>query len=518
MISVLIVDDEVLALKFLQNLINWQEEGFIIIGVANSGEKALQLFSKHNPQLVISDIRMPHRDGLFLCEQIRTRGSDAKIILLSAFQDFTYAKQAIKYGVSNYILKHELNAQTLLSELEKIKKEIFSKSKIQKILNEKLISNFILSSNSSSLEEPHFATDGKFTLLMIKKDVPYDIAATYTNPLDTGSDLLSELIIVSPQDETDYLEFIADTPIDNNHHVVLFSERTLFNGSQRHEAVLSAINDYRSNIINGMFSISAIFIGNLIWSQIPSKFRQLAHCIRYSIFYGPNYFGPQKSMPIDFVDKELDVNKVISEIEKVLYDGTKEIECKINKAFEYISKPMWNLSGLRKLCAGMAELYKSNADRCGVTIALDIGKCYRIEQLEDSFIKALTDIGSLMREYIGYTTTIRRAVAYIRMHYADDLTLEDLGDLLGLNGTYLGQLFRKETGTTFLKYLTAVRLEYAKELLLDGRYNVSEVADIVGYKTSQYFGHIFLKNVGMTPHQFRMKGIAPNCSNNLEKA
>lgn len=102
-----------------------------------------------------------------------------------------------------------------------------------------------------------------------------------------------------------------------------------------------------------------------------------------------------------------------------------------------------------------------------------------------------------------YSNIVVDMMRYINKNYCREISLESLGEEFQMNGVYLGQIFKKETGTTFLKYLTALRIEEAKRLLAQGDKNVSEVSEIVGYKTSQYFSQIFIKNVGMKPQEYK---------------
>lgn len=105
----------------------------------------------------------------------------------------------------------------------------------------------------------------------------------------------------------------------------------------------------------------------------------------------------------------------------------------------------------------------------------------------------------------GYSPVIWKTMRYIESHFREELSLEELGNQMSLNGVYLGQLFKKETGMTCLKYQTDCRMKKAEELLLSGRYHVGEVAELVGYQTSQYFSKTFQKNKGMTPQEYRRK-------------
>lgn len=121
MINIMLVDDEVLALDYLKNMVEWEKYGYHIVGCANSGKKALELYDKTTPEIVISDIRMPAMDGLEMTKRLKKKNKDVVVILLSAYKDFEYAKKGIQYGVSDYLLKHELSEEILLEELGRVR-------------------------------------------------------------------------------------------------------------------------------------------------------------------------------------------------------------------------------------------------------------------------------------------------------------------------------------------------------------------------------------------------------------
>ncbi len=106
----------------------------------------------------------------------------------------------------------------------------------------------------------------------------------------------------------------------------------------------------------------------------------------------------------------------------------------------------------------------------------------------------------------SYSVNVRQIISFIQEHFQEELTLDYIGCKFQMNGVYLGQLFKKEVGTTFLKFLTDYRLSQAKKMLEDGQYQVAEVAERVGYKTSQYFSQIFYKYMRMTPQDYKKWG------------
>ena len=136
MLTIMLVDDEVLALDYLKNMVAWEEHGYQVKGCATGAKKALELYDRIKPDIVISDIRMPGMDGLELTRLLKEKNKDTAIILLSAYGDFDYAQKAIRYGVSNYLLKHELCEKLLLTELERAREQVKRQKRKNQICQE----------------------------------------------------------------------------------------------------------------------------------------------------------------------------------------------------------------------------------------------------------------------------------------------------------------------------------------------------------------------------------------------
>ena len=128
MINVLLVDDEKLALEYLENIIDWNYYGFYLVGVTSDPEQALAIYKKCRPELIISDVKMPVMSGLELVDAMREYGGNSHILFLSAYKNFDYVKQAIRLNIDDYILKSDLDEETLLKKILRLK-EVIEKEK-----------------------------------------------------------------------------------------------------------------------------------------------------------------------------------------------------------------------------------------------------------------------------------------------------------------------------------------------------------------------------------------------------
>lgn len=122
--KVLIVEDEILALRNLLGLVDWEKEGFTVCGAVMNAKEALAVYKKTTPQILIVDIGLPGMNGLELSKQIIELNPNVYVILLTAFKDFNYAKEAVNLGINRYLLKNELTEETLIVELKEAVRDL----------------------------------------------------------------------------------------------------------------------------------------------------------------------------------------------------------------------------------------------------------------------------------------------------------------------------------------------------------------------------------------------------------
>ena len=202
-------------------------------------------------------------------------------------------------------------------------------------------------------------------------------------------------------------------------------------------------------------------------------------------------------------EEKISWNEQEKELRGIIFEGKKTDDF-ISYLFELVRYPRENLRGFRDLLFVLDNLAKEMEDRHGIIHIKKREAGYKIQDVENYYIEKMNYISETIQERTEkkYSNIVVDMMRYINKNYCREISLESLGEEFQMNGVYLGQIF-KETGTTSLKYLTALRIEEAKRLLAQGDKNVSEVSEIVGYKTSQYFSQIFIKNVGMKPQEYK---------------
>lgn len=501
MIKVLFVDDEVLAMEYLQNLIPWNEYGYEVVGYALNGKRALEMFEKEHPEIVISDIKMVGMDGLELAQKLRERSAEVIIILLSAYQDFEYAKKGIEYGVSNYLLKHELREEKLLLELDRIRKQLEAGNKRQKIYHKYFARQLIYDAEAMS-EEEEKELGNRFFLLLIHKSDTFRRGAFHEREWNAVEmQKLSEI-----QEDTEGISYMSDVQLTSNNIIMLYRIQNISSKYQ----ISSRIEQIGKRIASMLLSIEGCQF-NLIYSdeikrdEISHTFRKMSGQIRYAVFWKPccTYALNQLTEPKEM--GKIAWNEQIDELRGQIYEEKYEPEDIICYLFKMVRYPEYNLSAFKELLYALENLARELEAQEGILLEPQEehnGKYENVCQYYVEWFHAIY-LEVCAQADKEYSRLVQVMIRYIRQNFTQELSLESLGEEFQMNGVYLGQIFKKETGTTFLKYLTNCRMEEAKRLLEEGRLNIYEISEQIGYKTSQYFSQIFMKTVGMKPQEYK---------------
>lgn len=503
MIKVILVDDEVLALDYLESLIDWESEGFQVVGRATGGMKAWALFEKFKPEIVISDIRMIGMDGLELAGKIKEKYPAAIVVLLSAYKDFEYAQKGIQYGVSNYLLKHELNEETLLTELKHIKAEIVKQSKKDKIYQEYFMKQLIYCQGMIPGIDGLDLGNRLFMIMLHREDI-------FQNGSFAGQSLFIENykeirdVIEAPLEET--VSYIADAKINESHQIILYQiEKEVSKYKINH--LIEAKSKQLAQILKQVVGkeINVLYSYEIKKSEISATFQKMSRQIRYAVFWEAGAeFALEQIAEIETKDSVVWGDEMI-DLESAVYKDRQDIQGMLGYLFNLVTYPQYKLKSFKELVHLLEMTYRKIKEKESITGPEEKKNVYKVKEIQQYYSTCFLCLNEKIHDGRGtkYSNIVLEMMRYIRKNYEKELSLDVIGDVFHMNGVYLGQVFKKEVGMTFLKYLTTCRMDAARSLLESGRYNVSEVAEMSGYKTSQYFSQIFQKNVGMKPQEYK---------------
>lgn len=543
MVKVYLVEDEIIIRQSIKNSIDWEKEGYEFIGDASDGELALPVILKEKPDILITDIRMPFMDGLELSRMVKAELPDIKIVILSGYDDFEYAKQAIKIGVAEYLLK-PVSSAVLLEHLSEIAEKVRDEREdlaLKKVYyqemqeNEELIKMKFLGeliSGKLSLADAmekgkrfHMNLSGPFYRIILFKFIQEDHVQAEQ----------SEALAGAYEAVGGYVDRFRD---------VFRFQRGVEGWAFLLTSVEEEMETQTKAFIEGLKAVIAPF-DTLNWfggigSEV-ARIRELRYSFREAdkAFAGrfvqkPNQIISVEQLNFEQQDNEFDanifgeINQFDQIITRFLSSGSlEEVESFVGALFTEISEDHFRSLMIRQyiimnIYATVLTFCKKLRKDAGAE-GEAYGQWEGIRENEEILKQAVTTAESVddIKDYIGtlldhaielrntvggrrYSDIIQTAKERIEQDYmSEDISLNSVAAEVCMSPSYFSSVFSKEMGKTFIEYLTEVRMEKAKQYLACSSMKTSEISYEVGYKDPHYFSYIFKKTQGCTPKEYR---------------
>lgn len=525
MINVVIVDDEPFIRQGLKILIDWEEYGFSITGEAANGKEAISLLEYNNYDLIITDIKMPEIDGMELVEYIREHKSkDLKIIILSGYYEFEYAKQAIRYDVVDYILKpiqKEELIRVLLEFRESYNKEIkkakemehTEQNAIERHLNA-LCSGIYGQSDLSYIQDKlPYCTNLRYISIEISLDDEEFERLNKNEKRKVLKEFCETLkVYVAPYEKYVFLDVDKRNEIYGIGFIYTknfsiqkkMSEKEYTIGLQEY---IKSKQEYKFNVYIGQKINSIDQLSESFKSAIIAKSFQNYKNDKAIAYYDEmstmkfNTYGIKKEYMDELIHytEENAVDKIDECVEKIY----------LNFKIHNIDPKVINISIDYLLCRFIYLAKELDPEVDQEEVLHYISQCAFKESAARGSAKHFK---IFVKDFASYLTQLRQTNSHsvlkevereIEMHYMQNLSLKSLGEKYYINSAYLGQIFKKNYGTSFKDYLNNYRIEKAGELLIRTNDKVCNIAQIVGYNNLDYFINKFVRLKGKTPLQYR---------------
>ncbi|MFV0313973.1 MAG: response regulator [Anaerotignum sp.] len=527
--KILLVDDEEEVRTSIIKKIEWDQTGFRVIGDAENGRDALEKIELLEPDVVLTDIRMPYLDGLDLAEQIRKLRPSIKIIIFSGYDDFEYAKQAISLNITEYILK-PVNAKELTEILKRTKESL--DEEIERLRGETALKESYLK-NLSILRENFL---GNLVKGKVKSEEIILNMKQYQLPLLDGNcwvamklNMKKVSIEQSGLQERGLLEVsvrhLLEEKLQHWNGFVMFQRPSGLCGmvamkdEEEITKLMTILEDAcreSKRILNYPLSIGIGFVVDKL-EDIEASYSGAREAVEYSKIAG-NVIYINDVEPVRGSILRLD-EKAEARLNYALRFGDEEsiISCvediaqKMNRVGLRHSGVQAYVIGILNAVLSVVQKYELDetlifgeyADYSGVISGIVSSK-----ELSD-WLKAISFSISacLTKERVGSTKAlIREAKRYIEENYTNsELSLETISTHLHMSTTYFSTVFKREVGESYTSYLTGVRLEQATRLLKDTDDKTYSIAAKVGYDEPNYFSYVFKKRYGVSPNKFRLK-------------
>ncbi|MDO4276884.1 MAG: response regulator [Eubacteriales bacterium] len=532
MIKVVIADDEKRVCDLIQFLVDWDSLGMEVVFVAYNGIQALEAIEKYRPDVVITDIRMPGYSGLEMIERAKSLVPDMEIVIISGYSRFEYAKEAIKFGVREYLLK-PIRQEELAGALARISAEYRQRQKrlsddeklrsferkdlartrsalFEEVLFQKRLERQELTiENLNNLYQFHFG-DGLFQVVVLKIDGFHEGKG---KDLEFAEEKVRKLLP----------EFLGSECIDMEY----FLERGMFyiflNFTRDKQSLRRQLKALLAELLLQKDILKELDItigaGEILDSpeRIRESFKSALWSVEQRLIEGTHrVIESRGEYTSNLADSELFHNfnrNFIQVLECQDLDGVRREIQELRDAL---------LSDRKVTGHEILQMSKEVMNLYSLTMTKGQFPTEHLEELFDDFNQGIHSYGSV-KEIFDYLETmlcrsfikmmedkkqadsrpIREAKKYIQENFAGPITLEKVSEVVGFNPAYFSGLFKQETGTTFTEYLLKLRMEQAKTLLKETKLSVSSICTQVGYSDTKHFTKSFTKYTSLKPNEYR---------------
>lgn len=512
-ISVMIVDDEKLVLEDLSTLVDWEEMGFRIVAKAVNGKQALAKFNEFHPQIVFTDIRMPFMDGIELIRRIREVDKRVQILLLTAYEDFAYAKSAIECGITEYIIKSTINEQNMRDILIRLKNIVDKQEQVGEIIKEREITDFFNNNTpEGGAEQDKQLFTAPYFYFIIEQAVPLNLSGEADADLIKcrKKGIVSVVLDNTPDDYgitaygnimKDQLLFVVQTQENSDCAVRQILLHSMARISLRLKETLDAdFNIYIISMRQNIITLKDNFI--YLLKAFPRTYFDMSGKITDLSEYVPG-------QDIRYTDIVLDKEKIRAAAarlnDSLVRDYIENLYREIIRTEDYnalsaVSKELYVM--LKQLNLEITKQEK----RADISFQHNWRMWTKAQSIREWMIRQFLFCIQEKKEENSsqYSKPIIRAMEFIYKNYGNsELTISDISECVGLSTGHLCVLFKKETGKTLNSFISEVRIGEAKRLLEARTFKVYEVSAAVGFQSSQYFSQVFHKYVGMYPNEYQ---------------
>ncbi len=532
MYRIILIDDEPLILAGIASLICWEEHDCCIVGKATNGHDAIDMILETQPDIIITDIRMPVMNGLELIEACQEKHCEFAFIFLTNLEDFQLAKQAVRLGAIDYLVKLDLQPQTLIQALDRAKEHC---SRMESHHNKELYS-LLLKDTQKQQERNYFS---QLLLSTAEENMPAapEISACYPDCYLILLQMKPEQILFGHAETYDF-QFISSQLQDivsgigsryfSSHTILAPHKDTLLlvvcpKPESSTEKSLSEFCTKVNVALSTYFALTALFGISLKKTGISTLSEALCEAqsalnrcyydssLRIAFYKGQeSRLRPpaQREFNINFLKKSMSAAVLENESQDL-----REIFRELSELFtQYKPDKTQAVSACINIYSYLHDLLPNESFEDGTfPYSMDIAKQLAqlgslddILQWQNSFCEKICSLLTERKERRS-DKFVHMAKRYIHEHYREKLTLSDIAEHLKISSGYLSTSFSTCTNRTVSDYIAEVKIEHAKELIDSGEYLIYEIANQLGFENAYYFSKVFKKITGMSPKNYECR-------------
>ena len=538
--KVVIVDDEPIILRSLQKAIPWQKLGLTLCGVARNGEEALDIVKRERPDIIISDIRMPSIDGITLMRMVMEMVPDTWFIILSGYGEFEYAREAIRYGAFNYLLKpidHDELQEVLFQAKQRVdeqresteEQELLRRSvqSLSSVVRERMFSAIIEGTDSPEFRRSIWLDE-------------WELDTTYRMGLVTLDDYDKMIRHWSPEERRLWYFAVGNILQEYWQARGCYTVFPFHNGEwlfivQHTDA--AALCDAARELIAKIKHCTKLSVSVAISRPhrhirtLQESYHSCREALSRRFISGKEevYVDEERLGSVWSVSMELEAErdsgagyplraeKALSEHVRTLDILAFEAELtRLEQQLAIIAAPRHAVCHmliqltivLHRQLEAYHPLRSMDVDPLLQQLTVSSTLDEMISAMRRVFCTWVKEASSSQGDRLDAASIVQRVVDYVDDHYHLDLGIDELADMVGLSCSHFCVLFKRETGSTFLEYLTKYRIDRACSILRQSEVKVYQIAPLVGYQDPRYFTQVFKKITGLTPSEYRMSQLS----------
>lgn len=488
--KVVIADDEEIILKWMKKNIEVLFPECQVVATCTNGSQALACCREWKPDLLFTDIRMPVMDGMELVSQLKKEGMAPYTVILSAYDDFSYAREAMKLGVKDFLLKSEITKEELCSCIQKAENSLKSEENWKKERKQEEMKSFFL----EMMKEGDWNTPerllvferlwggGNYTVMILKNESE-----------QVGLERVEQIMEFFFQEKDRKIIFMPQ----NEREAIILAETTENEVSK----LISEVHQTLTSFGNAEIFLCAGGIGR-DGSDLEKIYKGAGKIAERLEFYGRTDISKTGYEQYESLFKEeqerweaYQYEQALETLEEIFDRFRREMpDVALVKRFvlDLLLKIYWNY---------LDEAQRKN---CSIDELILITHCKNMDILEEKVTwYARQFILELQSQHPDYSEAVCKVLEYIEKNYKENISLEEIANYVHMNKSYLSHLFKKETQKNIYSYLLDFRMEKAKKLLAETKQSIYQVGCLVGIPDSAYFSKVFKKYTGMTPLEFR---------------
>lgn len=499
-LSLMIADDEYFIRQRLKKVIPWEELDLVFAGESENGKEILDLITSVPVDIILLDIKMPKLDGIEVAKHIYKNHPMTKIIILSGYSDFNYARSLIRYGAIDYLLK-PVNPDSLKSALLKCSQRILESKEqykqIQKyhhyekcsdlsdVLNGYMDIEQLLIQYPNLHKKKYSIYIGTFindeSLISVNKLMSVlrhsQIECVYYKEMEYSYMIQ---VFVEIKETIAYIKALLMHFLDDTSYYCLLTISKIFN---LHDNWMEYFNPTLHLLNHRYFNLKSCILADYKESTFENAQTELSK-IRHNILF---YLNGQDS-------------RGFQNYAEALFE---QIKHKKNVDFMYLA-----VTEILLTCAIHFEILTVSSHSIKQFVSMIIDNEYRLENLKNTVVSYGCNCVDFTKATPSDIAISKKIISYISEHYKEpDMSVARLAKVFSMNISYMGSLFKRVNNQSILQYITTQRMDASKKLLKTNQYKIFEIAEMVGYTDAFYYSKRFKKSFGYSPKEYALRAF-----------